>query len=69
MTIEEVTFTDLQEVAVKIKTANKGRKAGKVTTKKETEVPPDNAPQSNTKKDASAATKAAENATAPKNNS
>jgi hypothetical protein len=55
MTIEEVRYTDLKEVAVKIKTANKGRKSGNKTIKKETEVPPDNAPQSNTKKDASAA--------------
>lgn len=62
MTIEQVVFTDLREVAVKIKTANKGRKSGTTTKKKETEVPPDNAPQSNTKKDASAATKAANNA-------
>lgn len=69
MTIEEVTFTDLQEVAVKIKTANKGRKSGKTTTKKETEVPPDNAPQSNTKKDASAATSTVTNAAAKPNNS
>lgn len=67
MTIEEVTFTDLQEVAVRIKTANKGRKSGKTTTKKETEVPPDNAPQSNTKKDASAAASTV-NQTTPQNN-
>jgi GTPase SAR1 family protein len=39
MTIEEVTFTDLQEVTVKIKTSNKGRKSGAVT-KKATEPPP-----------------------------
>lgn len=69
MTIEEVVFTDLREVAVKIKTANKGRKSGTTTKKKETEVPPDNAPQSNTKKDASSATNAVTNATKPKNNS
>lgn len=53
MTIEQVVFTDLQEVAVKIKTSNKGRKSG-TTTKKATEVPPDNAPTNDTKKDASA---------------
>jgi hypothetical protein len=63
MTIEQVVFTDLKEVAVKIKTSNKGRKNGTTTKKKETEVPPDNAPQSNTKKDASAATNASNNAT------
>lgn len=55
MTIEEVKYTDLKEVAVKIRTANKGRKSGTKTIKKETEVPPDNAPQTNVKKDASAA--------------
>jgi hypothetical protein len=63
MTIEEVVFTDLKEVAVKIKTANKGRKSGTTTKKAETEVPPDNAPQSNTKKDASAAKATTVNAT------
>lgn len=42
MTIEQVVFTNLQEISVKIKTSNKGRKAGSVTTKP-VEVPPDNA--------------------------
>lgn len=53
MTIEQVTFTDLQEISVKVKTSNKGRKTGSVTKKTgdAAEVPPDNAPQSNTKKD------------------
>lgn len=69
MTIEEVVFTDLQEVAVRIKTANKGRKSGKTTTKKETEVPPDNAPQENTKKDASAAASTVNAATTTNNGS
>lgn len=63
MTIEEVRYTDLKEVAVKIKTSNKGRKSGNKTIKKETEVPPDNAPQSNTKKDASAASSTTTNTT------
>lgn len=53
MTIEQVVYTDLQEVSVKIKTSNKGRKNG-TAVKKPTEVPPDNAPTSNVKKDASA---------------
>lgn len=43
MTIEQVVFTDLQEISVKIKTSNKGRKSGDATTKA-TEVPPENAP-------------------------
>lgn len=42
MTMEQVVFTNLQEISVKIKTSNKGRKAGSVTTKP-VEVPPDNA--------------------------
>ncbi|UAV89674.1 hypothetical protein [Pseudomonas phage COT4] len=62
MTIEQVTFTDLQEVAVKIKTANKGRKSG-TTTKKPTETPPDNAPTEETKKDASAGRQTQNNTT------
>lgn len=62
MTIEQVVFTDLKEVAVKIKTANKGRKSGTVT-KKATEVPPDNAPTQETKKDASAGRQTQNNTT------
>lgn len=48
MTIEQVVFTDLQEISVKVKTANKGRKTGDVTKKEgaDAEVPPDNAPRS-----------------------
>jgi hypothetical protein len=41
MTIEQVEFTDLQEVRVKIKTSNKGRKTGKVV---KPEVIPPNTP-------------------------
>uniref|UniRef100_A0AAU6VYJ9 Tail tube assembly initiator n=2 Tax=unclassified bacterial viruses TaxID=12333 RepID=A0AAU6VYJ9_9VIRU len=46
MTIEQVVFTDLQEVSVTIKTSNKGRKTGTVTTKPQpVEGPiPENAP-------------------------
>lgn len=46
MTIEQVVFTDLKEVSVKIKTSNKGRKTGTVTKKTgdKTETPPDDAP-------------------------
>jgi len=40
MTIEQVTFTNLQEITVQIKTSNKGRQAGKVTTPS-----PDTAPK------------------------
>lgn len=54
MTIEQVVFTDLQEISVKIKTSNKGRKTGTATTKP-VEVPPDNAPKTFTNKDSSAA--------------
>lgn len=49
MTIEQVVYTNLQEVSVKIKTSNKGRKSGEVKTKP-AEEPPDNAPKSFTKK-------------------
>lgn len=52
MTIEEVTFTDLEEIKIKVKTSNKGRKSGKAT-KKPTEIPPDNNPTNNVKKDSS----------------
>lgn len=54
MTIEQVVFTDLQEISVKVKTSNKGRKSGAVTTKP-VEVPPANAPISLTNVDSSAA--------------
>lgn len=54
MTIEQVTFTDLQEVQVKIKTSNKGRKSGNTVKKAATEPPPANNPTQETKKDASA---------------
>lgn len=52
MTIEQVVFTDLEEVKIKIKTSNKGRKTG-TATKKATEPPPDNNPTNNVKKDSS----------------
>jgi hypothetical protein len=45
MTIEEVQFTDLQEVTVTVKTSNKGRKTGTVSTPDPTKVPP---PENNT---------------------
>lgn len=53
MTIEQVVFTDLQEISVKVKTSNKGRKTGTITKKEgaAAETPPDNAPTNNTKKD------------------
>lgn len=44
MTIEQVVFTDLQEIKVKLKTSNKGRKTGTVTTKPAEGPPPENAP-------------------------
>lgn len=59
MTIERVTYTDLQEVKIKVKTANKGRKSGGITNKSLTETPPDNAPTNMTKQDASGAQKTA----------
>ncbi|QHZ60036.1 hypothetical protein PJKIFABJ_00100 [Pseudomonas phage PE09] len=53
MTIEEVVFTDLQEITVQVRTSNKGRKTGSITTKTgaAAETPPDAAPTANTKKD------------------
>lgn len=39
MTIEQVVFTDLQEITVKIKTSNKGRKAGTVSTPAKDKAP------------------------------
>jgi hypothetical protein len=58
MTIEQVVFTDLQEVAVTVKTSNKGRKTG--TVKKPTgdaakQPPPENNPTSYSKQDSSSA--------------
>jgi len=46
MTIEQVVFTDVKEILITIKTANKGRKTGTVTTKTKApdELPPENAP-------------------------
>ncbi len=57
MTIEQVVFTDLQEITVKVKTSNKGRKSGTTTTKKgkDAEAPPENTPKAYTKMNASAA--------------
>jgi hypothetical protein len=52
MTIEQVVFTDVKEISVKIKTSNKGRKSGTATTKP-VEVPPDNEVKSFTKLSAS----------------
>ena len=39
MTIEEVVFTDLQEITVQIKTSNKGRKAGSASKPDPKKVP------------------------------
>lgn len=44
MTIEQVVFTDLKEISVRVKTSNKGRKTGNVTTKPADGPPPENAP-------------------------
>lgn len=44
MTIEQVVFTDLKEISVRVKTSNKGRKTGSVTKKPTVEPPPENAP-------------------------
>jgi|SRR5437870_1217594 len=44
MTIEEAVFTDLQEISVKIKTSNKGRKTGAVTKNLLDLPPPENNP-------------------------
>ena len=54
MTIEQVVFTDLQEISVKVKTSNKGRKTGTITNKPE-EVPPDNTPTQMSSKNTSSA--------------
>lgn len=54
MTIEQVVFTDLQEVSVTIKTSNKGRKTG--TVKKPVDLnapPPENNPTEYNKADVS----------------
>ncbi|QNO00230.1 hypothetical protein QGX21_gp148 [Pseudomonas phage phiPsa315] len=40
MTMEEVVFTDLQEITVQVKTSNKGRKTGAITTKTGSAVKP-----------------------------
>lgn len=56
MTIEQVTYTNLQEVSVKIKTSNKGRKSGEITTKA-AETPPDNAPRTFTNQSSNSALK------------
>ncbi|WYN05066.1 tail fiber protein [Pseudomonas phage UNO-G1W1] len=60
MTIEQVTFTDLQEISVKVKTSNKGRKTGAITKKEGTkaEAPPANNPTQQSKEDVSAANSA-----------
>lgn len=57
MTIEQVVFTDLQEVSVKVKTANKGRKTGDIIKKEgaKAEVPPDHAKRSYTSMNVSSA--------------
>ena len=56
MTIEQVVFTDLQEISVKVKTSNKGRKTGSITKKtgSQAEVPaPDHTPKTYTKQSTS----------------
>jgi hypothetical protein len=58
MTIEQVVFTDLQEISVTVKTSNKGRKTG--TVKKPVgaaaaQEPPENNPTSYSKMDSSSA--------------
>lgn len=55
MTIEQLVFTDLQEISVKVKTSNKGRKTGTVTTKTgaKADVPPDHQPRTYTKESTS----------------
>jgi hypothetical protein len=56
MTIEQVTFTDLQEVSVTIKTSNKGRKTGIVKKPNDKNAPPpENAPTQYNKMDSSSA--------------
>lgn len=47
MTIEQVVFTNLQEISVKVKTVNKGRKSAS-TESKIAETPPDHAPRTYT---------------------
>lgn len=60
MTIEQVVFTDLQEVSVTIKTSNKGRKTGTVKkpvagTPAANQKPPENNPTEYHKQDSSSA--------------
>ncbi|QNO00059.1 hypothetical protein QGX20_gp145 [Pseudomonas phage phiPsa300] len=59
MTIEQVVFTDLQEITVQVKTSNKGRKTGSITTKTgaAAETAPDHAPRTYTKDSKSSAVK------------
>lgn len=54
MTIEQVTFTNLQEISVQVKTSNKGRQAGIVTKPSPATAPkdPTAGPVDNTNKDA-----------------
>jgi hypothetical protein len=55
MTIEQVTFTDLQEISVKVKTSNKGRKTGSITKKTgaQAQAAPDHTPKTYTKESSS----------------
>jgi hypothetical protein len=53
MTIEQVTFTDLQEISVKVKTSNKGRKTGSITKKTGAQAAPDHTPKTYTKESSS----------------
>jgi hypothetical protein len=55
MTIEQVTFTDLQEISVKVKTSNKGRKTGSITKKTgaQAQTAPDHTPKTYTKESSS----------------
>lgn len=52
MTIEQVTFTNLQEISVQVKTSNKGRQAGSVSTPSDATAPknPETGPTDNTTK-------------------
>lgn len=56
MTIEQVVFTDLQEISVRVKTSNKGRKTGGITKKTGTDAlpAPDHTPTTYNKESASA---------------
>lgn len=55
MTIEQVVFTDLQEIKVKLKTSNKGRKTGVVKYPTDPHPPPVNEPSDYHKQDSSSA--------------